>query len=62
MRIYVPLPRHVKDALLALAEHEDRDPNRQAARLIEEALIGKGFLTGPLGAYPNEPQVQTSRP
>jgi hypothetical protein len=36
--VYVPLPHDVKDALLSLASREDRDPRRQAARLIREGL------------------------
>ena len=32
--VYVPLPREVKDALLILAEREDRDRRRQAPRLL----------------------------
>jgi len=42
--VYVPLPRDVKDALLTLAEREDRDPRRQAARLLQEGLIRAGVL------------------
>ena len=42
--VYVPLPRDVKDALLTLAEREDRDPRRQAARLLREALERAGTL------------------
>ena len=43
--VYVPLPRDVKDALLTLAEREDRDPRRQAARLLQEGLVRAGVLT-----------------
>ena len=42
--VYVPLPRDVKDALLTLAEREDRDPRRQAARLLREGLLRAGAL------------------
>ena len=42
--VYVPLPRDVKDALLTLAEREDRDPRRQAARLLRQALEQAGAL------------------
>lgn len=47
--VYVPLRSEVKDALLSLAEREDRDPNRQAARLIAEGLQRRGLLPGPQG-------------
>jgi len=43
--VYVPLPADVKDALLNLASREDRDPRRQAARLLQEGLVRAGFLT-----------------
>jgi len=43
--VYVPLRTDVKDALLTLAEREARDPRRQAARLVQEALIRAGILT-----------------
>jgi hypothetical protein len=42
--VYVPLTRDVKDALLTLAEREDRDPRRQAARLLRESLVRAGAL------------------
>lgn len=43
--VYVPLPHDVKDALLSLASREDRDPRRQAARLIREGLERARVLT-----------------
>jgi hypothetical protein len=43
--VYVPLRADMKDALLTLAEREDRDPRRQAARLLQEGLIRAGVLS-----------------
>ena len=43
-RVYVPLYRQEIDALVRLAEREDRDPRRQAARLLREALERAGTL------------------
>jgi hypothetical protein len=42
--VYVPLRADMKDALLTLAEREDRDPRRQAARLVQEGLERAGVL------------------
>ena len=42
--VYVPLRADIKDALLSLAEREERDPRRQAARLLREALERAGAL------------------
>jgi len=56
--VYVPLQANVKDALLTLADREDRDPRRQAARLVQEGLIRAGVLPVTIIDYcevPNQP-------
>jgi hypothetical protein len=50
MSVYVPLRSDVMKALHILAEREQRDPRRQAARLVEEGLIRAGLLVGEPGA------------
>jgi len=42
--VYVPLDQHEVRALVRLAEREDRDPRRQAERLIREGLERAGAL------------------
>jgi hypothetical protein len=50
----IPIPEHVEEALCTLAWLEDRDPKRQAERLIREGLIRAGALQAddrePVGA------------
>jgi hypothetical protein len=43
-RIVIPVPATVADALRTLAWREDRDPQRQAERLLREGLIREGVL------------------
>jgi len=43
-RIQIPLDRDETRALVVLAERKDRDPRRQAARLVREGLIRAGVL------------------
>ena len=38
------VPEYVGDALCTLAWREDRDPKRQAQRLIHEGLVRAGVL------------------
>ena len=57
--VYVPLPSDVKDALLTLAEREDRDPRRQAARLLQEGLVRAGVLTEDRPTGSREPEAVT---
>jgi len=38
------------EALRAIAQQEDRDPRRQAARLVREGLIRAGLLESPTAA------------
>ncbi len=40
----IAVPEYVGDALCTLAWREDRDPKRQAERLIREGLIRAGVL------------------
>jgi hypothetical protein len=49
--VYVPLRADVKDALLTLASREDRDPRRQAARLLQEGLERAGVLPIDVTSY-----------
>ena len=42
--LYIPLAEHEKQALLALARSEDRDPRSQAARFVREGLVRAGAL------------------
>jgi hypothetical protein len=58
-RLVIPVPAMVADALRTLARREDRDPHRQAERLIREGLIREGALpesktapAGPASAVP----------
>ena len=44
-RVNVPLRPEEIDGLLALSQREERDPRRQAARLLREGLIRAGVLT-----------------
>jgi hypothetical protein len=43
-RIQIPLDHDETRALVILAESKDRDPRRQAARLVREGLIRAGVL------------------
>jgi len=43
-RLTIPVSSTVADALRSLAWREDRDPRRQAERLIREGLIREGAL------------------
>lgn len=43
-RIIIPVPARVADALRTLAWREDRDPQRQAERILREGLIREGVL------------------
>ncbi len=40
----IAVPEYVGDALCTLAWREDRDPKRQAERLIREGLVRAGVL------------------
>lgn len=42
--IQVPISSNEREALLALAWREDRDPRHQAARLLREGLARAGVL------------------
>lgn len=42
--ICVPVSTTVREALVVLAWREEREPRRQAARLIREGLIRAGVL------------------
>lgn len=44
-RIMVPLTEQESVALAKLAEHEEREPRRQAALLLREGLQRSGFLS-----------------
>jgi hypothetical protein len=43
-KIFVTLEPREADALLTLAVREDRDPRRQAARLLREGLARRGLV------------------
>jgi hypothetical protein len=45
-KIFIPIEPDVKAALLILANQELRDPRYQAAVLIRDSLIQRGFLPG----------------
>jgi hypothetical protein len=63
--VYVPLRADMKDALLTLAARDDRDPRRQAARLLQEGLERAGVLPVEVTDYRVVPGVQdlvVSRP
>jgi hypothetical protein len=45
-KIFVTLEPREADALLTLATREDRDPRRQAARLLREGLARRGLVAG----------------
>ena len=59
--IYVPLKTDVKAALLSRAQREDRDPRREAARLIRETLVRDGDLTDCPGnaLYASLPEIRS---
>ncbi len=44
-RVNVPLRPEEIDGLLTLSQREERDPRRQAARLLREGLVRAGVLT-----------------
>ena len=44
-RIYIPVDQVTKAALIELAEKELRDPRYQAAVIIRDELIRRGFLS-----------------
>jgi hypothetical protein len=43
-KIFLTLDPPVATALLDLAQREDRDPRRQAVRLVEQGLRRRGML------------------
>ena len=49
-RIFITLKSTEREALRVLAEREERDPRRQAALLLREALENRGLL--PTDAQP----------
>jgi len=59
-RIVIPVPVMVADALRELAWREDRDPRRQAERLLREGLIREGALPD-LNTAPAQPASAGTR-
>jgi hypothetical protein len=62
-RIILVLDPPEATALLDLAQREDRDPRRQASRILREGLIRAGTLAAsPLPSSPPIPVAQETRP
>jgi hypothetical protein len=58
-KIYVPLFEAERNALIALAQREHRDPRAQAAYLIRQSLEQLGLLQ-PIG-QPTAPKMEGHR-
>lgn len=59
-RVVIQVPAAIADALRTLAWREDRDPQRQAERILREGLIQAGVLPDLRPAAVSEPASAAS--